>query len=80
MLSEYGQSKAFADGAAGYVRGEGAGMVLALKPLAKALADGDPVRAVIRSVDLNQDGRTNGIALPSGTAQAALLHRILPRR
>ena len=77
MLSEYGQSKAFADGAAGYVRGEGAG-VLALKPLAKALADGDPVRAVIRSVDLNQDGRTNGIALPSGTAQAALLHRIYP--
>jgi acyl transferase domain-containing protein/NADPH:quinone reductase-like Zn-dependent oxidoreductase/short-subunit dehydrogenase/acyl carrier protein len=77
MLSEYGQSKAFADGATGYVRGEGAG-VLALKPLAKALADGDPVRAVIRSVDLNQDGRTNGIALPSGTAQAALLQRIYP--
>lgn len=77
MLSDYGQSKAFADGAMGYVRGEGAG-VLALKPLAKALADGDPVRAVIRTVDLNQDGRTNGIALPSGAAQAALLNRIYP--
>lgn len=77
MLSEFGQSKAFADGASGYVRGEGAGM-LALKPLAKALADGDPVRAVIRAVDLNQDGRTNGIALPSGTAQSALLQRIYP--
>lgn len=77
MLSEYGQSKAFADGASGYVRGEGSG-VIALKPLARALADGDPVRAVIRSVDINQDGRTNGIALPSGTAQEALLRRIYP--
>lgn len=77
MLSDYGQSRAFAEGAAGYVRGEGAG-VLALKPLARALADGDPVRAVIRAVDINQDGRTNGIALPSGTAQEALLRRIYP--
>lgn len=77
MLSDYGQSRAFAEGASGYVRGEGAG-VLALKPLAKALADGDPVRAVIRAVDLNQDGRTNGISLPSHAAQQALLQRVYP--
>lgn len=77
MLSDYGQSRAFAEGASGYVRGEGSG-VLALKPLARALADGDPVRAVIRAVDINQDGRTNGIALPSGSAQLSLLQRIYP--
>jgi len=77
MLSDYGQSRAFAEGASGYVRGEGAG-VLTLKPLANALADGDPVRAVIRAVDINQDGRTNGIALPSVGAQQALLERIYP--
>lgn len=77
MLAPYGQSRAFAKDATGYVRGEGAG-VFALKPLAQALADGDPVRGVIRAVDLNQDGRTNGIALPSLDGQQSLLERIYP--
>ena len=45
MLAPDGRCKAFDAAANGYVRGEGCGVVV-LKPLSKALADGDPVYAV----------------------------------
>ncbi len=72
MLSTDGKCKAFAAEANGFVRGEGAGVVL-LKPLSKAIADGDPIQGVILGSALNQDGHTNGISLPSTEAQAALV-------
>ena len=72
MLSPDGHCKAFDASANGFVRGEGAGMVL-LKPLSKALADGDPIHAVILGTAINQDGHTNGISLPSAEAQARLV-------
>lgn len=72
MLSPDGHCKAFDASANGFVRGEGAGMVL-LKPLDKAIADGDPIHAVIRSSAANQDGHTNGISLPGEDAQASLV-------
>jgi amino acid adenylation domain-containing protein len=64
--------KAFDARADGYVRGEGAGLVL-LKPLARALADGDPIHAVIRGSAINQDGRSNGLTAPSAQAQERVL-------
>ncbi|HBJ88019.1 MAG TPA: beta-ketoacyl synthase, partial [Verrucomicrobiales bacterium] len=72
MLSPDGHCKAFDASANGFVRGEGAGMVL-LKKLSDAIADGDPIHAVIKGSALNQDGHTNGISLPSGEAQASLV-------
>jgi acyl transferase domain-containing protein len=72
MLSPDGQCKAFDASANGFVRGEGAGMVL-LKRLTKAIEDGDPIQGVIIGTALNQDGHTNGISLPSGEAQARLV-------
>ena len=48
---------AFDARANGYVRGEGAALVL-LKPLSAALADGDRIYAVIRGAAVNQDGHT----------------------
>ena len=72
MLSPEGRCKAFDAGAGGFVRSEGAGMVV-LKPLAQALADGDRVYAVIRGTATNQDGRTPGMTVPSQEAQEALL-------
>jgi len=70
MLSPDGRCKSFDARANGYVRGEGAGMVV-LKPLARALADGDNVYAVIRATAVNQDGRTAGISVPNGASQRA---------
>ncbi|KAI1172560.1 hypothetical protein F4777DRAFT_561071 [Nemania sp. FL0916] len=55
----------------GYGRGEGVGLVI-LKRLSDAIADGDPIRAVIRGSASNQDGKTNGISLPNQTAQELL--------
>src|SRR6476646_7622905 len=72
MLSPEGKCKAFDASADGFVRGEGAGMVL-LKRLSRAIADGDPIQGVIIGTALNQDGHTNGISLPSAEAQARLV-------
>ena len=72
MLSPDGRCRVFDAGANGYVRGEGAGIVL-LKPLARAVADGDRIYAVIRGSAMNQDGRTPGMTVPSQKAQEALL-------
>jgi myxalamid-type polyketide synthase MxaE and MxaD len=67
-----GRCKAFDSRANGYVRSEGAGIVV-LKPLSKALADGDPIYAVIRGSAVNQDGRSNGLMAPNPLAQEAVL-------
>ncbi|WP_316524147.1 non-ribosomal peptide synthetase [Kitasatospora brasiliensis] len=72
MLSPDGRCKAFDRRADGYVRGEGAGVVL-LKPEDRAQRDGDAVHAVIRSAALNHGGRTTSLTAPNPDAQADLL-------
>src|SRR3954469_25800358 len=78
MLSRRGRCFAFDERADGYVRAEGGGVVL-LKPLKQALADGDPIRAVIRGTGVNSDGRTIGLSMPSDAAQAALIKAVCER-
>ena len=73
-----GRCKAFDARADGYVRSEGAGIVV-LKPLTKALADGDPIYAVIRGSAVNQDGRSNGLMAPNPRAQEAVLREAYRR-
>ncbi|MGA7865500.1 MAG: SDR family NAD(P)-dependent oxidoreductase [Stellaceae bacterium] len=75
MLSRRGRCFAFDERADGYVRSEG-GAVIILKPLREAIADKDPIRAVIRASAVNSDGRTIGLSLPSESAQAALLRAV----
>jgi phthiocerol/phenolphthiocerol synthesis type-I polyketide synthase D len=76
MLSPTGRCRPFDAAADGYVRGEGAGMVV-LKRLDDALRDGDRVLAVIRSTAVNQDGRSRGLTTPSAEAQRQLLRAAL---
>ncbi len=78
MLSADGHCKAFDASANGYVRSEGAGVVI-LKPLEDALADRSPIYAVIRATAINQDGRTNGMTFPSQSAQRLMLEEALAK-
>ncbi|UBI35339.1 type I polyketide synthase [Streptomyces mobaraensis] len=75
MLSARGRCAAFSADADGFVRAEGGVMVL-LKPLADARADGDRVHGVILGTGTNCDGRTPGVFLPSAEAQEDLLRRV----
>ena len=75
LLSPEGRCAAYDVGATGFVRGEGAGVVL-LKPLEEAQRDGDPILAVILGSGVNQDGRSASIAVPNGEAQRLLLEKV----
>ena len=68
FLSPDGRCKSFDASGDGYARGEGV-LALLLKPLAQALKNNDPIRSVIKGTRVNQDGKTNGITMPSPEAQ-----------
>jgi acyl transferase domain-containing protein/NADPH:quinone reductase-like Zn-dependent oxidoreductase/NAD(P)-dependent dehydrogenase (short-subunit alcohol dehydrogenase family)/acyl carrier protein len=72
FLSPDGRCRAFDAKANGYVRAEGAGIIV-LKRLSKAREDGDPVYGVIRATATNQDGHSNGLTAPNQQAQELLL-------
>jgi acyl transferase domain-containing protein/surfactin synthase thioesterase subunit len=72
FLAADGRCKTFDSRANGYVRGEGIG-IIALKPLAQAQIDGNPIYALIRGSAINQDGRSNGLTAPNPWSQKALL-------
>ncbi|MEW2157957.1 type I polyketide synthase [Streptomyces sp. NPDC007189] len=75
-LSPDGRCYTFDARANGYVRGEGGGLVV-LKPLDRALADGDPIRAVIRGSALNNDGGGTTLTAPDAAAQEDVVRRAL---
>ena len=75
FLAPDGHSKSFDERADGYARGEGCGIVV-LKPLSAALRDNDDIYALIRGTGVNQDGRTDGITVPSAEAQEALIRQV----
>ncbi|MFD0723275.1 SDR family NAD(P)-dependent oxidoreductase [Streptomyces globosus] len=72
MLSPDGVGRAFDKDARGYVRGEGVGAVV-LKRLSRALADGNPVLAVLRGTAVNHGGRSNSLTAPNPRAQAEVI-------
>ncbi|WP_404936926.1 amino acid adenylation domain-containing protein [Pseudomonas sp. JDS08PS003] len=78
MLSPQGRCKSFAADANGYVRGEGAG-VLVLKTLKQALADNDQIHGVIRGSAVNHGGRGGSMTAPNPQAQADLVHQLYQR-
>jgi acyl transferase domain-containing protein/SAM-dependent methyltransferase len=76
MMAPDGHCKTFDASADGYVRGEGAGVVV-LKRLTHAVADGDRVLAVIAGSAINQDGQSGGLTVPNGPSQEAVIRRAL---
>lgn len=76
FLSPTSTSRPFDASANGYVRGEGAGIVL-LRRLDDALRDGQRIHAIIRGTAITQDGRTNGITVPNPRSQTAAMLRAM---
>ncbi|MFD0364918.1 SDR family NAD(P)-dependent oxidoreductase [Nocardia sp. GCM10030253] len=75
-LSADGRCRPFDARANGYVRGEGAGVIV-LKRLSRAIADGDEIRALVRGSSVNHDGRSMGLTAPNPVAQRELLREAL---
>lgn len=72
LLSPDGKCKTLDRKANGYVKGEGVGVVL-LKPLSKAISDGDHIYATIRGTSVNHGGRAASLTAPNSEAQASLI-------
>lgn len=72
--SSDGRARTFDDSSDGTGMGEGVAAVL-LKPLHKAISDGDNIYAVIKGSAVNQDGNSIGITAPNAIAQEEMLIR-----
>ena len=72
MLSADGSCKTFDERANGYVRGEGAAMIL-IKPLNKAIRDNDRIVAVVRGTAVNHGGRARTVTYPGSLAQSNVI-------
>ncbi|MGC4897002.1 type I polyketide synthase, partial [Micromonospora sp. DT31] len=77
-LSPDGRCWTFDARANGFVRGEGAGVVV-LKKLSQAVADGDPVWCVILGGAMNNDGESEGLTVPNQRAQEDVLRAAYAR-
>lgn len=76
MLSPQYRCRTFDKDADGYVRGEGAAMVV-LKRLDDAIRDGDRIYAVLQGSAVNQDGASNGLTAPNLNAQMQVMQMAL---
>lgn len=78
MLSRGGRCQSFDERGDGYARAEGGGLFL-LKDYDQAVADGNPILAVVAATAVNTDGRKSSLTLPNSQAQAALLESAYAR-
>ncbi|MBR2819936.1 MAG: SDR family NAD(P)-dependent oxidoreductase [Reyranella sp.] len=75
MLSPTGRCRPFDAAADGYVRAEGA-IVLVLQSVAAARKARSRIHATIVGSAIGQDGRTTGLSLPSAESQRRLLEQV----
>ncbi|MBB4952059.1 putative biosynthetic protein (TIGR04098 family) [Agrobacterium vitis] len=78
MMSTDGRCRAFGEGGDGYVPGEGVGAIL-IKPLSRALEQGDHIHALIRASAINHGGRASGFTVPNVEAQSEVIRTALAR-
>lgn len=77
ILSRDGHCRVFDAASDGTVKGNGVGMVV-LKPLERALADGDRIYAVVRGSAVNNDGSDKiGFTAPGPAGQQAVIEAAL---
>ncbi|KAI0452381.1 polyketide synthase for naphthopyrone YWA1 [Xylaria acuta] len=76
FLCKSGNCKTFDDAADGYCRADAVGTVI-LKRLEDAVADKDPIQAVICGAYTNHSAEAESITRPNAGAQAAIFRRIL---
>src|SRR5699024_8103711 len=74
VISPTGKIHAFSDDADGFVRSDGAGVVV-LKRVDDAIRDGDNIIGVIKGSAVNSDGHSNGLTAPNPDAQVDVLQR-----
>ncbi|MFF2175853.1 SDR family NAD(P)-dependent oxidoreductase [Lysinibacillus sp. NPDC058147] len=72
LESSDSRTRAFDDLSDGTGIGEGVGVVM-LKPLRKAISDGDNIHAVLKGFSVNQDGQSMGITAPNPAAHTDVL-------
>ncbi|APV52467.1 hypothetical protein BWI17_14790 [Betaproteobacteria bacterium GR16-43] len=78
MLSRRGICSVFDAAGDGYVRSEGGG-IFVLKNLEQAIADGNPILAVVAGTGVNAGGKASSLTVPNAEAQASLLGDIYRR-
>eukprot|EP01133_Synstelium_polycarpum_P017888 gene17888-21338_t len=78
VLNPAGRCRPFDAAAGGYVRSEGAGIVV-LKRASDAVESGDRIYAIIRGSSFNEDGNKASLTTPSPTAQVANIESALSR-
>ncbi|KAM7215919.1 lovastatin nonaketide synthase [Rhypophila decipiens] len=74
MLSSDSRCRMWDEDAKGYARGEGSAVLL-LKPLSKAIEDGDDIECIVVEAGVNSDGRSDGITMPKASSQADLIRK-----
>lgn len=79
FLSSDGRCRAFGEGGDGYVPSEGVGVML-VKRLSQAIADGDQIYGVIKSLAVNHGGKAGGFTVPSPVAQGNLIREALEQK
>ena len=72
MLSSTATCNPFDDGSDGYIRAEGAGMMV-LKSLDKARRDGDQILGIVRGAAINHCGKGRTLTSPSALSQAQVI-------
>jgi len=72
MLSADGKCKTFDKAANGYVRSEGVAAII-LKPLPRAIEEGDHIYAVIKGSAVNHGGHVSSLTVPNPNAQADVI-------
>ncbi|KAI0868558.1 hypothetical protein GGS24DRAFT_513175 [Hypoxylon argillaceum] len=75
FLSPDSRCYSFDHRANGFARGEGI-IALVVKPLSRAIQDGDRIRALVRATGVNQDGHTPTLTQPNPKSQAALIRDV----